>query len=411
MNARADRFPLIDALRAIAALAVLITHAAFFAGAYGGHTTLGPYAQRLDVGVTVFFLISGFLLYRPFLVARLDGREPPATGPYAWRRFLRIVPGYWVALTVTVLVLGTSGVWTATGIPTFYGMAQTYRTHTIGGGLVQGWTLSIEVAFYAFLPLYAALQRRLPGRPLRTELAGLIALIVIANAWKVGVVALGDPGKVRIGPALVALPAWLDHFALGMGLALLTVWIERRGRAPRWVGALDRAPIVAWLLAAVSFWVVSTRIGLGGPIFGAVTDVQYLARQWLYAFVALGLMLPAVVGDPRRGVPRKVLAWRPLAWLGLISYGIYLWNATMLELLARWGWTRVHVIHPYLDWLVGGIAASVVVAALSYYLVERPALSLKRLVGRRTPPPPTPPGEALREPAPAVSAAPARPAG
>jgi peptidoglycan/LPS O-acetylase OafA/YrhL len=408
VNARADRFPLIDALRAIAALAVLTTHAAFFAGAYGGHTALGPYAQRLDVGVTVFFLISGFLLYRPFLLARLDGREPPATGPYAWRRFLRIVPAYWVALTVTVLVLGTPGVWTASGIPSFYGMAQTYRTHTLAGGLVQGWTLSIEVAFYAFLPLYAALQRRLPGGALRAETLGLVALVVVANAWKVAVVAVGDPGKVHIGPALLALPAWLDHFALGMGLALLTVWIERRGRAPGWVRALDRAPSVSWLAAAVAFWAVSTQVGLGGPIFGAMSDLQYLARQWLYALVALGLMLPAVLGERRRGLPRRVLAWPPLAWLGLISYGIYLWHATMLELLARWGWTDVHVVHPYVDWLVGGIAATVVVAALSYYVVERPALSLKRLVGRRDP---SPPGEALAEPAPAVNAAPARPAG
>ena len=68
----------------------------------------------------------------------------------------------------------------------------------------------------------------------------------------------------------------------------------------------------------------------------------------------------------------------------------------------------MHVVHPYVDWLVGGIAATVVVAALSYYLVERPALSLKRLVGRRDP---SPAGEALAEPAPAVTAAPARPAG
>ena len=148
MNARADRFPLVDALRAIAALAVLGAHAAFFGGAYDGHTALGPYAQRLDVGVTVFFLISGFLLYRPFLLARVDGEAAPATGAYAWRRFLRIVPAYWLALSVTVLALGTPGVFTADGLPTYYGLAQTYRTATIGGGLTQAWTLSIELAFY-----------------------------------------------------------------------------------------------------------------------------------------------------------------------------------------------------------------------------------------------------------------------
>jgi peptidoglycan/LPS O-acetylase OafA/YrhL len=395
MNVRAVRFPLVDALRAIAALAVLGTHVAFFGGAYEGHTALGPYAQRLDVGVTVFFLISGFLLYRPFLLARVDGGPTPAAGAYAWRRFLRIVPAYWLALTVTVLALGTPGVFTADGVPAYYGLAQTYRTATIGGGLTQAWTLSIEVAFYAFLPVYAALQRRLPGRALRTELMGLGALVAVSEAWKAAVLASGDPAKVHIDPALLALPAYFDHFALGMGLALLTVWIERRGRAPRWVGALDRAPLAAWGLAAVAFWAVSTRIGLGDRVFGPMSNGQYLERHALYAAVALGLMLPAVVGDPARGAPRRILASRVLAWLGLVSYGIYLWHPTVLDLMSRWGFGDVHVVHPYVTWAVGGVAASAAVAAVSYYGLERPLLSLKRLVGRRER---VPAGEALVEP-------------
>jgi peptidoglycan/LPS O-acetylase OafA/YrhL len=72
----------------------------------------------------------------------------------------------------------------------------------------------------------------------------------------------------------------------------------------------------------------------------------------------------------------------------------------MLDLLGDWGFADVRVVHPYLDWAVAGVGLSAAVAALSYYLVERPALSLKRLVGRRDP---SPPGEALTEPAPAVA--------
>ena len=72
MSARAVRFPLFDSLRAIAALAVVGTHAAFFAGAYGDGSVVAPYAARLEVGVTIFFLISGFLLYRPFVAALVE---------------------------------------------------------------------------------------------------------------------------------------------------------------------------------------------------------------------------------------------------------------------------------------------------------------------------------------------------
>src|SRR4051794_10069912 len=72
VNERAMRFPLFDSLRAIAALAVLATHAAVFASLETGTgTTLGQYAARLDVGVAVFFVISGCLLYHPFARARL----------------------------------------------------------------------------------------------------------------------------------------------------------------------------------------------------------------------------------------------------------------------------------------------------------------------------------------------------
>src|SRR5437764_15116070 len=152
MNARATRLPLFDSLRAIAALAVLGTHAAVFAGLETSRSSvLRPYAARLDVGVAVFFVVSGFLLYRPFVLARTRGGPRPATGPYAWRRFLRIVPAYWVALTLTTLWVGTHGVFSGSGIVHYYGLAQAYSTSTLGGGITPAWSLTIELAFYAFL--------------------------------------------------------------------------------------------------------------------------------------------------------------------------------------------------------------------------------------------------------------------
>ena len=109
MQQRADRYPEVDALRAIAAIAVLGTHAAIFAGADYPGSEVGRYAQRLEVGLTIFFVISGFLLYRPFVAARVRHRDGPRTAAYAWRRLLRIAPAYWVALTLSaVLVSGGS---------------------------------------------------------------------------------------------------------------------------------------------------------------------------------------------------------------------------------------------------------------------------------------------------------------
>ena len=92
------------------------------------------FTSRLNSGVTLFFVISGFLLYRPFVAARfIRGRRALGTGRYAWHRFLRIVPAYWVALTVIALWLGLPHVFGPDAI-VYYGFGQVYRFRTSSGG-------------------------------------------------------------------------------------------------------------------------------------------------------------------------------------------------------------------------------------------------------------------------------------
>src|SRR4051812_24216044 len=101
-----------DSLRAIAALSVLGLHVGLVSGRLDPGTHGIRYVGRLDVGVAVFFLISGLLLYRPFVRARVTGEPPPSAAAFAWRRALRIVPAYWLALTVTALAFSLSYVFT-----------------------------------------------------------------------------------------------------------------------------------------------------------------------------------------------------------------------------------------------------------------------------------------------------------
>jgi len=397
------RFPLVDSLRAIAALSVVGAHAAFPAGIYDDEL-LRRFVTRLDVGVTVFFLISGFLLYRPFVRARFAGERSPSAAAYAWRRFLRIVPAYWVALTIIALVqLDHSEIFSVHGFFTYYCFGQVYRPGTALGGIPQAWTLCVEVAFYALLPIWALAMRRLPGQTPRTlirwELIALAGLALASVAYKVVLVQKHALDDSSLGPWMLSLPQFLDQFAVGMALAVVSVWLASRDEQPRVLGVLDRRPGISWAVAFAAFVAVSTLVGLTGEFGEHIDRSEFFARHALFTLVAIGLLLPAFFGDPQRGLVRRVLGNRVLLWLGLVSYAIYLWHSAVYEQLTRWDFAEVaNATHRYI-WFFAAAAASALVAAASYYVVERPALSLKRLVGRREP---GRPGEAIREPAPVI---------
>ena len=400
MNVRAERFPLLDSLRAVAALSVLAFHAAFFAGMYSSGSPLRPYLAQPMAGVTVFFVLSGFLLYRPFVRARLDGEPRPATGAYAWRRFLRIVPAYWVALTAIAIWLSVDAVFDpAWHVPVFYGFAQIYVPELGLEGLSQAWTLCVEVTFYAFLPLWALAVRRVGAR---AELAALGALWLASLVWKL--LATSQIDAHDGGVWLMPLPNFLDHFAVGMALAVLSVSVPA-GRARQ---ALERA-WPWWLLAAVAYWAMCTRIGLHGTLNEHAGRSEFVLRHEFAMLFAGALLVPAIFGWQRGDRVRRVLGWRPLLFVGLVSYGVYLWHLAVVHKLAG------AIAHWMEDDLGFGVdarfavlfvlagAGATAVAYASYRLVERPALSLKRLVG--PPPERQQPGEALAEPAPAAPGA------
>jgi peptidoglycan/LPS O-acetylase OafA/YrhL len=407
MNVRADHFPLVDSLRALAALGVVAFHAALFAGVPRGDTPLTPYTAHLDVGVTVFFLISGFLLYRPYVRARAHELPAPPLASYAWRRFLRIVPAYWVALTVVAVALGLSEVFTASGIATYYGFAQIYSAGTAGGGIDQAWTLCVEVTFYALLPLWALLVGRVARgrRLLAVELGGLALLAAGSLAYKAVAVMHVDPGSLSSAPWLMPLPNFLDDFAIGMAVAVASVHYEGRRELPRPLALIARYPELSWLVAALAFWAVSTQIGWTGVIGEPITRAMFMEKHVLYAIVALGILLPAAFGDPEHGWVRRLLRWRPLLYVGLVSYGLYLYHLAVLTAFnRRWHDRLVELLPSGLGWRIGGflaigIAGGLALASASYYLVERPALKLKGRVGGI---PEQAREEAVAEPAPMV---------
>ena len=365
-----DRFPALDGLRAVGALAVLTTHVGFSSGA-SLHGSWGGFLARLDIGVALFFVVSGFLLYRPHAVARLVDVAPPATGPYLWHRFLRIVPALWIAVALAALTLPHTA---DVGVGRYLRHAllvQVYVPDQQVAGLTQLWSLATEGAFYLALPLLAAALARLPGGPRRWVRLAVLVLattVVVGPVWMAWVTA---GGHSLWG---LWLPGYIGWFGLGM---LLAVWSSARSaglvRTPRLVG-LAQHPWTCWSLALAAYTVLTTPVA--GPLgLTATTPGAAFTKSLAYGLVAALVVLPTVGSNRRRDEPSAVrtLGAGTWAWAGGISYGVFLYHVTVL------GWVERAIGHrPFggdfaLLW-VGTVAVTTLLAWASYRLVERPLM-------------------------------------
>jgi peptidoglycan/LPS O-acetylase OafA/YrhL len=380
VTARNPRFQLFDSLRAIAAFSIVLFHVSFMLEGFT-KPGVGRYLTQLNIGVPIFFVISAFLLYRPFASARLAGDPQPATGPYAIRRFFRIFPAYWVALLLTALWLSLDAVSEAPHL--HFGLLHAYDQYNLLNGLGHAWTLVVELSFYVLLPIWAFAVRRLPCRSPRefalTEAAGLAVLFAAGLIWNLTQVRSVN-GVVLFDPHVATLPRFLDHFALGMTLAVASVLLAGRERQPGVVRLVERRPWVPWVLAAAG-WLVLCNLGSNYVSIGAEP-----IRHELRGLIAVCLLLPAVFGETRGGAVRRFLGWAPVLWVGLISYSLYLWHPAIMNKLVFSDFDERHGAVPAAAIVIVG---SLVVAAASFYLVERPAMRIGRRLasgGRRETP-------------------------
>ncbi|MFL6161106.1 MAG: acyltransferase family protein [Jatrophihabitantaceae bacterium] len=386
--ARLDRpelrghFGALDGMRALAAYGVLATHAGFNSGRSLDAGPFAPFLARLDFGVTVFFLLSGFLLYRPFALAALTDRSAPTLGRFYLRRALRILPAYWLAVLGTLFLL-SSRTPSRADVISYLTLTQTYNHHNLDPSLTQMWTLAVEVSFYAILPGLGWLARARRWRgvesALRRQLVMLLAMVAVAIAADVYAHA-GAPDQ----RSLIWLPANLDWFAAGMSLAVLSS-VPAGARTGRRLLArlheLATAPGSCWLVAVLLFWLATLPIG-GARDLTVPTGWEWSIKHWLYALAAGALLLPLVFSTGGR--LGSVLASRPMRLLGEVSYGVYLWHLGLLLAIQRWLGQHTFGGHfAELFWLTA--VAATAVAALSWFGIERRILRLGRPASRVDP--------------------------
>jgi peptidoglycan/LPS O-acetylase OafA/YrhL len=322
------RFPAVDGLRVIAALAVVVSQVGLHT-----HAPFAGVVSRLDVGWAIFCAVSGFLLYRPHVLAWFSGTLPPLTLPYLRSRALRILPALLVAVVLSIVLVPHP--------------ATTYLR----------WAVLTPLPFYLLLP---GLGRLLTGyerptrRSVRWRLLVLLALTAVGPVWMAAVVATGHPG------AGLWLPGYLGWFAVGMGMALWQVARATGRLGPSTLDTLTRVPGTLWGIAAALLLITATPIA--GPYDHATpTPAQALTKSLLYTVVVACVLFPVLT--PTAGTVR-VLGSRPAQLAAQLSYGVVAYQFLVLGLIDG----------PFAVQLPVTLLASVVLAAVSYRLVERPVV-------------------------------------
>jgi peptidoglycan/LPS O-acetylase OafA/YrhL len=415
-----SKLPGIQGVRALAAFSILTLHVWFDSAPDGIRISLGHVGDalftHLALGVALLFVLSGFLLYRPFAAAVMRARRLPSLRRYLVNRALRIVPAYWFILLFASFVLSTTRVRSADGFrletgaltdPLTLVLNLTFLHNlyppTLFTGIGVAWALTTVVTFYVLLPLLVLLAVVLALRASDRKGRRLAALAPVALLFVVGISA-----KVL----LVVLPraefsdGWApdrasvfersffghaDFFALGLLVAVLRVDSEDGLlRLPPWWRKAVVATMVAIAIPTAVFTAGATADGSGRAY---VYDALMVA---VCALLLILVVLPAH-GEQTRLV--RIFESRPVFAVGLVSYSLFIWHLPIIFWLRAQGLTLGGPPGFVLN-LVVVATISFVLATLTYRYLEFPALRHKsrgpRLAAAQGPA--TDPGPPVPEP-------------
>ena len=356
----------LDLLRGLAALAVVIFH-------FDGLTRrLGidiPYAVAGEVGVQLFFVLSGFFIGKSVLSPReFSARD------YTLNRVYRIIPNYYFSLIIVLCLVNVSFLFAKGGLGnlithlTFlHGFFREWRV-SINGVY---WTLSIEWLFYVFMLLFA--------RPIRNPRTGwwvAIGMIVVAIAYKVWMWRnfSASPGMLNL--YYKQLPGMLDQFGCGLIVALLL-----KGKSVKeWASGIGVKYIgLTFSIVAV---VAATVIYVHLP-----PVPQYWGNAWMvigwplgFCIAAAGLVFFLQQFEPEIG---PWLDRSRLSFIGVISYSLYIYHALVINAFAS-GWKKVSATCPAWLYLTSAALAIFLVSTLMYFLIEKPFMDMRARAKNKT---------------------------
>ncbi|MDQ2857262.1 MAG: acyltransferase, partial [Candidatus Eremiobacteraeota bacterium] len=318
------------------------------------------------LGVDLFFLISGFVLFYPYAVRSVRDGPPHGIGEYAYRRFIKIVPSYVLVLAVTVAValplFGDFGSLAVT-VAQHAMFVHSFFADALGPANSVFWSLAIEVQFYVIFPAAAWAFRRRPALVFAVMVAtALLYRLTMARCC------LLDERIMR------ELPAFLDVFASGMLAAYFVA---------RFAGSAAARERYMPLFTALAVVCASATFVL----LMSANAVQYDpgGRErwdvWHRTAFASTLAAGAFASCFAQRWWRALLTNAVLRFLSLISYNLYLWHTLVMIWLWKHGVPRAATANPHDDdhwklvYIALGWSISIGLATATTYFVERPLLA------------------------------------
>lgn len=349
-------------------------------------------------GVTLFFVLSGFLLFLPYAKALLFGGRWPLARTFYLRRALRIMPGYYVSLIILILLtqhqyLQPDHLPQLSLFLTFFMDSSPLTFRELNGPY---WTLAAEWQFYMILPLLALgilllvrrvkLHNRL--RAVALCLGGIIALGLVVRFC--GLYLQGNPAATWLVPRPVLdgiffftfgiTGKYIENFAVGMLAALCYTYAQQLPPDQRFVSTLRRYSLWIWgvgllILIFSAMWHFQSSQPAWPFLDPLMPYFQWLSEMLLA--LGFGICVLAILFGPRE--LQRPFTWKPLRWIGLISYSLYIWHMPLIGLFQ----TRIlpffvgapSLLTYLLYWLWAGVVISLF-CVIYYALIEKPGMRL-----------------------------------
>ncbi len=399
----------LDGLRAIATLMVISFHIQqkAFIWSKWDQPWISAFWTFGGSGVTLFFILSGFLLFLPYAKALLFQSSWPSIKQFYIRRALRILPAYYIALFIIILLFQRQylnpQLWNQLFLFLTLFMDSTPQTFRALNGPF--WTLAVEWQFYLLLPLIALgfrfCVKRLANSP-QCRLLAVLGCCLLLIAWGLFIRYVGlyyqsvPTSSLVLNAALFFLYGtggkYLENFAVGMALSVCYVFGKNSEHGQTFLTWMRRLSIPIGILGLLLFTFTAVwhfyMLEMKTPSFSYFAHPNLVNTFfWLYEMVialAYASMMFALLFGYQ--AIKRPFEWKLLGWIGLLSYGLYMWHLPWIKYFES---NILHLLPPlntigtYGAYWIWVMLVVVPIALFSYRFVEKPAIQL----GHRKPRP------------------------